>query len=97
MEITVNILNPNIPNVFSATITLYADSLEKAAELLNQVKSRINLTDDEYLYVLVGCAFDINIFKDTVITSQFLEEAKANREAMDEAWAEECRQAGWSR
>ena len=96
MEIIVNILNPHIPNVFSATITLYAGSLEKAAELLNQVKSRIILTDDEYMHVLVGCAFDIQIFDDTVITSQQLEEAKANREAMDEAWAEECRQAGWS-
>lgn len=96
MEITVNIINPHIPNVFSGTITLYADSFEKAAMLLNQVKSRIILADDEYMHVLVGCAFDINIFTDTVITLQLLEEAKANREAMDEAWAEECRQAGWS-
>lgn len=96
MEIIVNILNPHISNVFSATITLYADSLEKAAMLLNQVKSRLILADDEYLHVLVGCAFDINILKDTVITAQLLEEAKAHREAMDDAWAEECRQAGWS-
>lgn len=96
MEITVNIINPHIPNVFSGTITLYADSYEKAAMLLNQVKSRIILADDEYMHVLVGCAFDIDIFPNTVITSQLLEEAKAHREAMDDAWAEECRRAGWS-
>ena len=96
MEIIVNILNPHIPNVFSATITLYADSLEKAAELLNQVKSRIILADDEYMHVLVGCAFDIQIFNNTVITSQLLEEAKAIREAKEEEWAEVCRQEGWS-
>lgn len=96
MEITVNIINPHIPNVFSGTITLYADSYEKAAMRLNQVKSRLILADDEYMHVLVGCAFDIDIFPNTVITSQLLEEAKANREAMDDAWAEECRRAGWS-
>lgn len=95
MEIIVKILNPNISNVFSATITLYADSFEKAAMLLNQVKSRIILTDDEYLHVIVDYVFDIDIFSNTVITSQLLEEAKAHREAMDDAWAEECRRAGW--